>query len=101
MKITWTKVATTSYDNYLYFLNQQWNTEVVNTFRQLLNEKIKILTAYPKSGAVFYNSKRIRRLVIHRNTSIYYKLLSDEILILLIWDNRADPQELLQILEDK
>ena len=98
MTITWTPAALVSYEHYTAFLDESLGSNIVNTFRQLLGEKLNLLERYPKAGAIYSRKENIRRLVIHKNTSFYYKVLEAEILILLVWDNRANPQELLRIL---
>ncbi len=95
MNIIWTEAASISYQEYLSFLSQSWNEEVVNIFRQLLQNKIEGLKKFPKGCTYYTRSKNIRRCLIHKNVSLYYHYFDDTLLLLLIWDNRRNPDELL------
>lgn len=68
---------------------------------KLYNEIIKavqILEDYPYTGKqnLFYN---YRELVLERN-SVFYNVTNDNIEILMVWDNRRNPEELLAIFEN-
>lgn len=93
ISIVWTPVALKSLRETISFLNLKWNTQTVDTFINLLDERIQLLMSNPELAPKIGKSE-IRKLLIHPTISLYYKLNQDFLMILLIWDNRQNPDDL-------
>lgn len=84
--IIWSKKASSIFDETLSFFK--------NHNSQSLHEKVKSLTLrllmFPHLGKPVENTN-IRQFIIE-NYSIYYCVFEAEILIVLFWDNRRNPE---------
>lgn len=88
--LLWTDNAKSELSEIINYIATEWNEVVVRKFAKKLETALKSMltmpTAFPESSV----KKNIRRKVISKQTSIYYKILNDEIVILSIFDNRRD-----------
>lgn len=97
--IKWTTKAQISLNIILeFYLKQNGNAQYSLVLAQEIEDGIKILLKHPLSGKSI-GLKNIHELVFERN-SVFYHVIQNEIHILLVWDNRRDP-ELLEILLHK
>jgi len=55
----------------------------------MIDDSIYSIVLYPGIGVVVEGSE-FRKLVMHKNMSLFYSIDPDSIKILLIWDNRMD-----------
>ena len=58
---------------------------------ELLDGFEKTVTQFPEAFPVFKNHKTIRKAVLNRNLSVYYRIELDIIEIIAVLDNRQDP----------
>jgi plasmid stabilization system protein ParE len=98
-KIIWTEFAEQSlYEILEFYLIQNKNNIFSKKLYDEIINSIQILEDYPLSGkqSLFYN---YRELILERN-SVFYNIIKDSVEILMVWDNRRNPEELLNIFED-
>ncbi len=89
-KIFWTPIGLESLKESQSFILKHWNQKVLEHFLNLIDKRINQLIANPKLAPML-DSTKYRKLVIHKNISIFYTENSEIIKILLVWDNRQDP----------
>jgi plasmid stabilization system protein ParE len=94
-EIRWTNTAKLSLKNTAEFTIEVWNDKVLDTFLDQLDFRISQLQNNPQLGKSFQNS-HFRRLVIHKTISLFYVVKPEYIKLLLIWDNRANPDDLYE-----
>lgn len=72
------------------YLASEWSVRVRDNFLQKIDAAVRVIQqmpfAFPEAGEF----SDIRRCVIHKYTSIYYRASDEEIEILAVWDNRQD-----------
>ncbi|MEB2774921.1 type II toxin-antitoxin system RelE/ParE family toxin [Algoriphagus sp. D3-2-R+10] len=91
--INWSNEALQSLTDCVDFLEKAWNEKIIDDFLRLLDEKVYLISLNPRIGEkVFYTD--FRKALVHKNVSIYYKESYQEIKILLVWDNRQNPENL-------
>ncbi len=96
MKITWTETAKITFEAEQEFIFKKWNAKEVLKFIDLINLTILKLSNFPELGIKVKNK---RHLVISKQTTLIYKILSDEhIEILLFWNNKWNPKDFENIL---
>jgi plasmid stabilization system protein ParE len=98
-KIFWTPIGLESLRVAQSFILVHWNQHVLDYFLDLIDKRIDQLKSNPKL-APKVESTEYRKLLIHKNVSIFYTLESEIIKILLVWDNRQDPRTLKEKLTD-
>jgi len=93
--VLWTPIARDSLKETVHFITELWNDEVVEAFLNQLDYRIEQIQQNPELAPTFRNSD-FRQLVIHKSVSLFYSDYSNYLKILLIWDNRQDPVQLLE-----
>ncbi len=96
-KIKWTTRAQISLNLILeFYIDQNGNANYSLALLKEIENGINILIDFPLSGKSigFFD---IRELVFERN-SVFYHVLDNEVHILLIWDNRQNPDSLIKLL---
>lgn len=92
-KIFWTPIGLESLRVVKAFILEHWNLKVLEHFLDLIDKRVEQLTLNSKLAPII-NSTEYRKLIIHKNISVFYTEDSEMVKILLVWDNRQDPREL-------
>lgn len=98
-KIFWTPTARKSLKYTSEFITEVWNEEITSHFLNQLDSRILQIQVNPELAPIYENME-FRKLLVHTSTSLFYKNTPDYIKILLVWDNRQDPTELLNKLKE-
>lgn len=94
LKVTISERAEKNLDDIMLYLEEEWSIRVRDNFRKKL---IKAVEQIAKSPELFPSSaikKNVRRCVVTKQTSLYYRISNQEIEIITIQDNRKNPQGL-------
>ncbi len=93
-KIIWSPKAISEYAGIVDFLLLIWNVNTILNFENIISQFISIISKNPISFPVI--SGNIRKVVIHKNGSLYYefKEVENTIEILSVFDNRQNPDRL-------
>ncbi len=96
--LRWTTKARISLNSILeFYLIQNGNAIYSVALAGEIEKGVKILCKHPLSGKSIC-LQDIHELVFERN-SVFYRIVNQEIHILLVWDNRKNPELLKQLLE--
>jgi plasmid stabilization system protein ParE len=96
-KIIWTSRALSDLKNILTYLEENWTVKEIQKFARLLDLQLNRLTIHP---FLFPNSnkyKKIRKSVLTRQISIYYRVTNHDVQIITLFDNRQNPNKLNKI----
>ena len=93
-QIVWSKLAEDDFSSILDYLYENWNIKVVNKFIDLSDKLIYQISKNPNQYPIINNTIRIRKGVITKHSSLYYRINRNKIEILRIYDNRQDPNKL-------
>jgi plasmid stabilization system protein ParE len=96
-KINWTKKAWLSFEENIFYLQQNWTTAEVSKFVTMVENKILTLTKYPKIGTQKSTKfPNIRATIIHKKILLIYKYkpMKNEIDLLIFWNTRQNPRKL-------
>ena len=88
--LLWTENAKSELSEIINYIATEWNEVAVRKFAKKLETALESILTMPTASPESSSKKNIRRKVINKQTSIYYKILNDEIVILSIFDNRRD-----------
>jgi len=99
MEIIWTKLANITYLEILHNLNQRWTKKEMKDFKILTNnllDKVK----NKEVTHLFANEKLgIRKGVVHKNVSLFYKEIDNKIYLITFFNNRMNPNTLKDLLK--
>jgi plasmid stabilization system protein ParE len=93
MKIKWTPKARNTYFSILDYLDKEWSEKEVIKFIIQVNSILMQISETPKMFKASKSKLNIRRAIITKHNSLYYRVKKreDEIELLAFWDNRQDP----------
>ena len=91
MKIVWSEQARTSYIKTIDNLLENWTIEIVINFENLTNN---VLDKLKKKKYLCHESKqtKLRKCIIHKNTSLIYRIKKSNIELITFIDNRSEHQ---------
>lgn len=89
-RIIWTKNAREDLKAIIKYLKEEWSLTVAEKFIIDVYQKIDLISNFPFSGIKSFKNKSVRKIVITRHNSLYYKIEEDKIRLLDFFDNRQD-----------
>jgi len=95
-KLTWSDEALNGLKEIIEYLENKFPEKDVKKFAKKLDKQLDLIKKSPESNPRSKYSDNIRRAVIAKLTSVYYKIDKDEIKLISIFDNRKDPKKLNQ-----
>ena len=89
MNIIWSDQAKISYEKTIDILLEKWNDDIATNFETLTNELLDNLKTNKK---LCPSSKQtqLRKCVIHKNTSLIYKITKQDIELVTFIFNKSD-----------
>ena len=93
-KISFSPEANTRLSQIVNYIQTEWSTEAANTFLLILDDKISNFKLFPYSSPSFYNKKEIRKCVITKQITLYYRIQDAEIEVITLFDSRQDTDKL-------
>ncbi|MCV9385101.1 type II toxin-antitoxin system RelE/ParE family toxin [Reichenbachiella ulvae] len=98
-EVRWTETAKQTLIETSNFIRDLWNVQIQENFLDQLEYRIKQLQQNPELGPAFEQTD-FRKLTIHKSVSLFYINKRDFIKLLVIWDNRSDPDQLFKKLTE-
>lgn len=98
-QIIWSPASEHEFAEILNYLNLKWDSKVVNQFIDRLDQSIRLIGFNPKLFPLINKDLGIRKCVITKHNTLYYRHSETIIEIVRIFDNRQDPDKLVFITE--
>jgi plasmid stabilization system protein ParE len=95
-EIRLSKRAMKKLESLLVYLEKEWSTKVKNDFIQKLDESLKQIQKLPDSYPESEKIRGLRKCVVTKQTTIFYKYSNTTIDVVIIFDNRQNPESLLK-----
>jgi len=93
-RITWSPLAECDFFNILNYLDQNWEKKVAANFIDLTDSIISQISINPKQFPFIHKRKGIRKCVLTKHNSLFYRDKRSTVEILRIYDTRQDPNTL-------
>lgn len=94
MEIRISRRAEKDLDHLKEYLLEKWSERVKNDVFSGIKSKVNLLIQNPELGISSKKKKGIRKCVVSKQTSFFYKIEKDIIIIITFHDNRKDPKKL-------
>jgi len=91
--VIWLPEAEFTFNENINFLARKWNLEVINNFLDRVDEVIDNIAENPYVYPAYENDKNIRKCVVTKHISLYYKILENRIDLLTFWNNYQNPDD--------
>ena len=93
LKIQWTKRAAESFDKIVNSIEENWSENSAKTFVKKTDKLIEQIAENPDICPQI-EGKNVKRGVITKQTSLFYRVMKDVIRLITFWDNRRNPKRL-------
>ena len=93
-QIVWSPLAERDFANILEYLNKNWDEKVTNNFIDLAEEILSQISVNPRQFPFIYKKKKIRKCVLTKHNTLFYRDSKSQVDIIRIYDTRQDPKTL-------
>ena len=92
--VIWSPLSEKDFSDILEYLNKNWGNNVAIDFIDLTEDILNQISINPKQSPVCYKKKKIRKCVLTKHNTLFYRGGKINVEILRIFDNRQDPNTL-------
>jgi plasmid stabilization system protein ParE len=93
-QIVWSPLSEGDFAKILEYLNENWDEKVANQFIDLTENILDQISINPRQFPVIYKKEKIRKCVLTKHNTMFYRDSKTQIDILRIFDTRQDPNTL-------
>jgi plasmid stabilization system protein ParE len=93
-QIIWSTLSEKDFVSILDYLQTNWDIKVVQKFIEVVDGIIGQISNNPKQFPMIDKIKKVRKCVLNKHNTLYYRDRYEYIDILRIYDNRQDPKKL-------
>ena len=93
-QIVWSPLAENDFANILAYLYENWDNKVTNHFIDLTENLIRQIAINPAQFPLIHKKRKIRKCVLTKHNTIFYRTGKTHVDILRIYDTRQDPDNL-------
>jgi plasmid stabilization system protein ParE len=94
-RVIWSPAALNDLENILDYLNHNWSETIVNKFINNIDDNIGLIIEDPIIFPLINDELKIRKSVITKHNTLFYRETSSEIQIIRLFDSRQDPKKLV------
>jgi plasmid stabilization system protein ParE len=98
-KIIYSNLATKTIDDNLNYLINNWSIKSSAKFLDKVDKTIVLLLENPEFYPFWNTSNNIRKAIIVKQITLFYKVKENTIEILLFWNNYQNPEKLLKLIK--
>lgn len=90
-KLYFSQEAKDSFEALLEQVRERWGTKTAKQFQKDTRRVLGIVTKFPFAFQTVQEDARVRRAIVHRTISFLYRVVGDEVQIIVFFDNRQEP----------
>lgn len=94
-KLIWSDEALNNLKGIIDYLENRWTKREIKKFSQLLDKQLDLIEGNPYLFTESDKSNGLRKSVLSRQITIYYRIIHFEIQIITLFDNRQNPNKLI------
>jgi plasmid stabilization system protein ParE len=99
-EIRLSKRAMKKLDSLLVYLENEWSTKVKHNFILKLDKSLKQIQKLPDSFPESEKIKGLRKCVVTKQTTVFYRYSDTSIDVITIFDNRQNPKSQKKEIKD-
>jgi plasmid stabilization system protein ParE len=92
--IIWSNLSEKDFDNILDYLDKNWGQKVAANFIDLTENIVNQISINPRQFPICYKRKKVRKCILTKHNTIFYRDGKINVEILRIYDTRQDPNTL-------
>ena len=90
-RLIWSLRAFQNLKRIITYLEENWTEKEIKNFSIRLDSYLTIIEKRPNTFPAAKSKQNIRRTVVTKHNTLYYKVEKDSIQLIAIIDNRQDP----------
>lgn len=90
-KVVLSNTAQRKLDKLIIYLIEEWSLKIKNEFISKLDNVVEQIKNNPELFPKSNKGNNVRKCVVTKHTTLFYKFDSNQIYILTIFDNRQNP----------
>ena len=94
-QIVWSPLSVNDFAGVIEYLNENWDEKVANQFIDLTENLLIQISINPKQFPLIYKKKKIRKCVLTKHNTLFYRDNKTQIEILRIYVSQQDPDSLI------
>jgi plasmid stabilization system protein ParE len=92
--IIWSNLSEKDFENILDYLDKNWGQKVATNFIDLTENIVNQISINPRQFPICYKRKKVRKCILTKHNTIFYRDGKINVEILRIYDTRQDPKTL-------
>ena len=92
-KIFWTDFALSELENTIEYLEENWTERELRNLALEIEATLNLLSHNPNLFQASDTKKEIRRVVVAKHNTLYYRIKNNTIEIISFFSNRQSPQK--------
>jgi len=93
MRVIWTTEASEALNSNLDYLIAEWGAQVASEFLDRVDEVVDVIKSNPEIYPLINKNEQIRRCVVVKQITLYFRVVStEEIYLLTFWNNFQNPE---------
>jgi plasmid stabilization system protein ParE len=93
-EVFWSPLSEGDFANILEFLNENWDNKVASNFIHLTENVLNQISLNPRQFPIILKKEKIRKCVLTKHNTLFYRDTKNRVEILRIYDTRQDPDSL-------
>lgn len=93
MKLVFTKRAKKNYDSIKDYLEEEWGDLIAKAFEAKIKHFFDLLEKFSELGELEVPEKGIRGFQLTKHTRVFYRIKTEQIIILSVFDVRQNPKK--------
>ncbi|MFA6246492.1 MAG: type II toxin-antitoxin system RelE/ParE family toxin [Mucilaginibacter sp.] len=93
LKVVLSKKADKDFDDIINYIKKDFGSQPAVNFKALILNFLDLLQAFPEIGSLELSNKNLRAFVAHKRLKIFYRVDSNRIIILRLFDTRQHPDK--------
>ena len=94
LKIQWTKRAEKSFGKIVLDIEEKWSEASAKKFVQKTDKLLGLIAENLEMCPAVEGKEEVRKGLVTKQTSVFYKIMDNFIRLITFWDNRSDPDKL-------
>lgn len=94
MKIIWTPESERTFTENIEYLAESWLVKTIHKFIDRVDQAIENIADNPEKYPYHRKKDQVRRFVINKHITLYFKVYSDRIDLLTFWNTHQEPEKL-------
>jgi plasmid stabilization system protein ParE len=92
-KIRWTDHALSELSDTVKHLENNWTENELIQFANAVDHTVEIISRHPGIFPVSDMKRKIRKAVVDKNNTVFYRIVKDSIEILSVFGTKQDPAQ--------